>query len=198
VKALHRGDLYSWSHFDDVRDVDFNSVAWLRPRGNVIIDPLALSPHDEVHLKKLGGAAWIILTNSDHVREAARARDVFGARLAGPRGERASFPLPCDEWLEDGQELVPGLRAYELNGSKTDGELALVLEETTLVTGDLIRGQKGGVLNLLPEAKLRDKTAAVASVRALLEKHPRIDAVLVGDGWPVFRDGRARLKELLG
>jgi hypothetical protein len=25
----------------------------------------------------------------------------------------------------------------------------------------------------------------------------RIDAVLVGDGWPVFRDGRRALQELL-
>jgi hypothetical protein len=25
---------------------------------------------------------------------------------------------------------------------------------------------------------------------------PTLEAVLVGDGWPVFRDGRARLREL--
>src|SRR6185503_1208369 len=92
---------------------------------------------------------------------------------------------------------VPGLKVVELHGSKTPGELALVLEETTLITGDLIRGQRGGVLNLLPDAKLKDRAQALASVKALLEAHPRIDAVLVGDGWPIFRDGRARLEDLL-
>ena len=38
--------------------------------------------------------------------------------------------------------------------------------------------------------------AALASVRRLLS-HERLDAVLVGDGWPVFRDGRRALEELL-
>jgi glyoxylase-like metal-dependent hydrolase (beta-lactamase superfamily II) len=196
MKTLHRSDLFGWSKFDEARDIDFNSVAWVRPGGNVLVDPLPLSAHDEAHLKKLGGAAWIVVTNSEHVRDAARLRELFGAKLAGPMGERATFPLPCDAWLANGEHVVPGLRVIALDGSKTPGELALVLEETTLITGDLIRAQRGGSLNLLPDAKLKDKAAALASVKKLAEQHARIEAVLVGDGWPVFRDGHARLKEL--
>ena len=71
-----------------------------------------------------------------------------------------------------------------------------VLEGTTLVTGDLVRAHQGGRLNLLPDAKLRDRALAVASVRRLLE-HERVDAVLPGDGWPIFRNGRDALKELV-
>jgi hypothetical protein len=63
------------------------------------------------------------------------------------------------------------------------------------VTGDLVRGQRGGALNLLPDAKLLDRSAAVRSV-ADLAARPSVTAVLVGDGWPVFRDGHARLREL--
>jgi hypothetical protein len=196
LKALHRSDLFGWSRFDEARNVDFNSVAWVRPGGNVLVDPLPLSPHDEAHLVKLGGAALIVLTNSEHVRDAAHLRERFGAKVLGPAAERASFSLPCDCWLSSGSEAVPGLRAFALDGSKTPGELVLLLEETTLITGDLIRGQRGGALNLLPDAKLKDKAAAVASVRALLA-HAPIEAVLVGDGWPVFRDGLARLTELV-
>lgn len=62
---------------------------------------------------------------------------------------------------------------------------------------DLIRGQRGGALNTLPDAKLRDRGAAVRSVRELAQR-PSIVAVLVGDGWPVFREGHARLRELAG
>jgi glyoxylase-like metal-dependent hydrolase (beta-lactamase superfamily II) len=196
MKALHRSDLFGWSRFDEPRDLDFNSLVWVRPGGNVVIDPLPLSAHDEAHLKKLGGAAWIVITNSEHVRDAARLREVLGAKIAGPIAERSAFPLPCDAWLANAEHVVPGMRVVELQGSKTPGELALLLEETTLITGDLIRGQRGGSLNLLPDPKLKDKAAALASVKKLAEEHPRIEAVLVGDGWPVFRDGRARLMEL--
>jgi hypothetical protein len=87
--------------------------------------------------------------------------------------------------------------ALELHGSKTPGELAFLLEETTLVTGDLLRAHLGGRLHLLPDAKLKDPVRARASVRGLLASWPRIDAVLVGDGWPVFRGGRAVLEELV-
>jgi hypothetical protein len=196
MKALHRPELFGWSRFDEARNLDFNSVAWIRPQGNVLVDPLALSPHDEAHLKTLGGAAFIIITNSEHVRDAAAAREKFGAKVFGPGAERETFPLRCDGYLAHDQELVPGLRALELNGSKTPGELGLLLEDTTLITGDLIRGQRGGSLNLLPDAKLHDKAAALASVRTLLA-YSHIAAVLVGDGWPVFREGHARLQDLV-
>ena len=34
MKRLHRPDLYAWSSFDESRDIDFNSVAWIRPDGS--------------------------------------------------------------------------------------------------------------------------------------------------------------------
>jgi hypothetical protein len=196
VKALHRPDLFGWSAFDAARDVDFHGVAWIREGGNVLVDPLPLSAHDAAHLERLGGAAWVVVTNSDHTRGAREIAARFGARVAGPAAERDGFPIPCDRWLADGDEVAPGLTVLALDGSKTPGELALLLEGTTLITGDLVRAHRAGWLTLLPDAKLRDKARAVASVRRLAAL-PDVEAVLVGDGWPVFRDGRARLAELL-
>jgi glyoxylase-like metal-dependent hydrolase (beta-lactamase superfamily II) len=195
MKSLHRPDLYAWSAFDPERNVDFNSVAWIRPGGNVLIDPVPLSAHDRVHLEGLGGAAWIVVTNSDHVRDAPSIAADTGARLAGPAAERDAFPLACQRWLHDGEELVPGLLALELQGSKTPGELALLLDQTTLITGDLIRAHRAGSLMLLPDAKLKDRAAAVASLQRLLQ-HERIDSVLVGDGWSLFHDGHRHLRAL--
>ena len=195
VKRLHRPDLFGWSRFDEARNLDFHSVLWRREGGNVVVDPLALSEHDRRHLAELGGVAWIVVTNSDHVRDAAALAAATGARIAGPAGERTSFPIECDRWLADGDEIVPGLRAYTLEGSKTPGELALVLEETTLITGDLVRAHEGGRLCLLPDAKLTDRASALASV-ARLAALPAIEAVLVGDGWPIFRHGGEALREL--
>lgn len=194
MKQLHRPDLFAWSAFDEARNLDFNGFAWARKDGNVLIDPMPMSAHDLEHLRSLGGAALIVVTNSDHTRLAHELQGVFGAKLLGPVAEKGAFA--ADRWIADGEEIVPGLVALEMQGSKTPGELALLLEETTLITGDLIRGHRGGALNLLPDEKLSDKEAAIESVRRILE-NDAIDAVLVGDGWPIFYDGHAKLGELV-
>lgn len=160
------------------------------------MDPLPLSPHDWAHLNELGGADLIVVTNSDHTRDAAALAERLDARLAGPAAERDTFPFVCDRWVEDGDELVPGLRALALSGSKTPGELALILEESTLITGDLVRAHRPGALMMLPEAKLRDPALALDSVRRLASL-PGIEAVLVGDGWQVFGDGHRLLSRLV-
>ena len=196
MKRLHRPDLFTWSCFDESRDIDFNSVAWIRPDGNVLIDPLPLSEHDRAHLQRLGGAALVIVTNGDHTRAAEAIAKEFGAALQGPRAEREGFPLACERWLGDGDEPVPGLRVFELHGSKTPGELALVLDGTTLITGDLIRAHAATTLHLLPEAKLTDRAQAVASIKRIADTCPQIDTVLVGDGWPLFHGGAQALAAL--
>jgi glyoxylase-like metal-dependent hydrolase (beta-lactamase superfamily II) len=195
MKALHRPDLFGWSVFDEQRNVDFNTTLWVRPGGNIVIDPMPMSDHDQAHLADLGGAAWVVVTNSDHLRAARELASRTNAQLAGPAAERETWPSTCDRWLEDGDELVPGLVAFALDGSKTPGELALLIEGHTLVTGDLIRAHRGGSLMILPDPKLTDRAAAIASVQRIAEIGS-IEAVIVGDGWHVFRDGSASLRTL--
>lgn len=200
MKSLHRPDLYSWSAFDEARNVDFHGLCWVRPPtpnggGNVLVDPMPLSPHDRAHLESLGGAAWIVVTNSDHTRAAQETAAWSGAKLVGPAAERDTFPFLCDRWVAAGDEVVPRLVVHTVAGSKTPGELALVLDGTTLITGDLIRAHKAGSLMILPDAKLVDKAAAVASVRKLAAI-ASIDTVLVGDGWPLFGNGGDALRAL--
>ncbi|MBK7582578.1 MAG: MBL fold metallo-hydrolase [Myxococcales bacterium] len=195
MKKLHRPDLFSWSCFDEARNIDFNSLLWVRPAGNVVVDPLPLSAHDRAHLLELGGAALIIVTNSDHVREALAVAELTNAEIAGPGAEREKFPIPCGRWLVAGDEPVPGMKVLELHGSKTPGELALLIGEHSLVTGDLVRAHQAGSLCLLPDAKLGNRAHALESLRGLLD-HTQLEAVLVGDGWPIFRDGHRALREL--
>jgi hypothetical protein len=195
MKQLHRKDLFGWSEFNPDRNLDFNSVLWVRAGGNVLIDPLPLSAHDQNHLRQLGGAQFIIVTNSDHCRDAFHIAKVTGAVVYGPAGERGSFPIACQHWLQDNQEIVPGLVTYQLNGSKTPGELALVLDQSTLITGDLIRCHVGGELCLLPETKLANAAQARQSVNRVASL-PGITTVLVGDGWPLFNQGGEALKVL--
>ncbi|HEU4577383.1 MAG TPA: hypothetical protein VFS67_03940 [Polyangiaceae bacterium] len=195
MKQLHKPELWGWSLFNPERNLDFHSVLWRRPAGNVVIDPLPLSDHDAAHLEQLGGVRDIIVTNSDHGRAALALRDRSSARVWGPRQEPAFLASLGAEPLAPEHALGPELELIELHGSKTPGELALLLDGDTLVTGDLIRGQRAGRLNLLPDAKLVDKARALDSLASLAGRD--IEAVLVGDGWPIFRGGSAALQELL-
>ena len=196
MKRLHRPDLFGWSQFNPDRNIDFHSVLWCRDGGNVVIDPLPLSDHDRDHLTALGGVGVIVITNSDHVRDAEALAVSTSAIICGPVGEREDFPIQCNTWLGDGEDVVPGLRAIALNGSKTPGELALVVEDTTLITGDLVRAHEAGRLCMLPEPKLANLADAVASIQRLAGLDA-IETVLVGDGWPVFRGGQLALAELV-
>ncbi len=90
---------------------------------------------------------------------------------------------------------MEGLEALALEGSKTPGELAFLLCGDTLITGDLVRAQEGARLARLPDAKLKDKALALASIERLADLP--LEALLVGDGWPVFREGRRALQELV-
>lgn len=196
MKQLHRKDLFGWSEFNVERNLDFHSVLWLREQGNVLIDPLPLSKHDTEHLKSFGGATIIVITNSDHTRDAEHIAADTGAKIMGPKAEQDNFPFACSRWLSDQEEIVPGLISYSLEGSKTPGELALLLDNSTLITGDLIRCHNAGELCLLPDAKLTDKDKAIESVSRLAQVST-IDSVLTGDGWPVFKQGGTELQRLL-
>jgi Metallo-beta-lactamase superfamily len=196
MKLLHRSDLFCWSEFNSERNIDFHSIVWIRPEGNVLVDPLPLSEHNWAHLQSLGGADWIVITNSDHIRASLEIAEKTGAQIAAPGGEKDTFSIPVQRWLSDGDSIVPGLNAIELHGSKTPGELALLLEETTLITGDLVRAHQAGSLMLLPDGKLVDRSLALASVWRLAQLR-EVEAVLVGDGWQIFRDGYIYLQELI-
>lgn len=195
MKLLHRADLYGWSRFDEANNIDFHSVLWVRAEGNIVIDPLPISDHERARLIQFGGARHVVITNSDHVRDAEALRDLTHAKLYGPSAERSTFPIACDGWLEDGDEVVSGLTVFAMEGSKTPGELALLLEHATLITGDMVRAHRAGSLELLPDRKLLDPRLALASLRRLANLL-EVQAVLPGDGWPVFRDGHQLLSEL--
>ncbi len=200
MKRLHRADMFQWSAFDEARDLDFHGTLIALPTGNVAIDPMPLSDHDAAHIASLGGVGWVNISNADHVRAAGDFQARFGARIGAPaaeRGDRAYEGLRIDHWLEDGELLGCGIRVRAMRGSKTPGELAFVTPEgDTVITGDLVRGHHAGALHLLPEPKLSDRAAALASVRALLEL-PKLRHVVVGDGFSVFHRGREALLELV-
>jgi glyoxylase-like metal-dependent hydrolase (beta-lactamase superfamily II) len=196
MKLCQSENFYCWSEFNPERNIDFHSYLWCRPEGNVIFDPLPISEHDLSHLQSLGKVTAIIVTNSDHVRASEVLAQRLGCEIYGPLAERDAFPILCDRWIDQSFSDIDGLQVFELQGSKTPGELALLIEQRVLVTGDLIRCHRGGQLCLLPDAKLKDRQAAIESVKPIASIKT-IETVLTGDGWPIFACGHQALTDLI-
>ena len=201
MKALHTPRLFSWSALDEARNIDFNGTLWKSNAGNVVFDPMPLTPHNTQRLMDLGGADYVMISNSDHIRAAEAVCKLTGAQLCAPVAEQAIFRDALSElsdsaiWLGEGDEPIEGLRVIELHGSKTLGELAFLIEGHTLLCGDLIRAHSANTLMLLPDGKLNDKASAIQSLSKLI-KIDTIQHVLVGDGWPLFDRGHQALTDL--
>ena len=124
MKRLSVDNIYSWSVFNEQRQIDFSGHVWVRDEGNVVIDPVAISDADLAQLLELGGAALIIATNRDHARMTAFFRDQTGAETAAHGEDVASFPFAIDRQLTDGEEVVPGMKVVHLRHGKSPGGIA--------------------------------------------------------------------------
>ena len=189
-------DLYCWSIFSEMRQVDFNGHLWVRPEGNALIDPVPMIDSDHEQLNKLGGAAWIIITNRDHEREAHVFKNRTGAKIVVHEADADALSVKADRLIADGEEVVPGLRAIHLPFGKSPGEIALHFpEQRAILAGDIIVGDPVGHLSLLTDEKLESPTKAALALRKILALS--FDAMLVGDGHSVLQDARQRLVECL-
>ncbi len=196
MKQLMYSDIYSWSIFSEMRQLDFNGHLWVRSEGNILIDPVPMIDSDLNQLAALGGAELIVITNCDHEREAEDFRKLTGAQIAVHEADAGAMSTKVDRSLADGEEIVPGLTAIHLRYGKSAGEIALYFSEQEIVlTGDLIVGAPMGNLSLLMDDKLENPAKAALEIRKILSLS--FDTILVGDGHSILRDGRRQLVECL-
>ena len=140
MKKVMFDDMYCWSVFNDVRQIDFNGHLWVREGGNVLIDPVPMSDGDLEQFDALGGAKWIVVTNRDHEREADFFKQRTGAVVVGaPVGK---FSLLMDEKLQDPPKAALGLRKL------------LALDFDAVLVGDghsIMTGARAALLECLEE-----------------------------------------------
>lgn len=188
-------DMYCWSVFNEDRQIDFNGHLWVREEGNVLFDPVPMIESDLAQLDRLGGAAWIVLTNRDHEREAAAFRERTGARVIAHEADAGSLGVSVDRAVGEG-EILPGLQAVPLEHGKSPGEIALHWpEREAVLASDLVVGAPVGRLSLLADEKLEDAPAAALECRKLLALE--FDAILVGDGHSLVTGAREQLLRCL-
>jgi uncharacterized cupin superfamily protein len=196
MKRLIFNDIYSWSIFSEMRQIDFNGHLWVRPEGNILIDPVPMIDSDLDQFDKLGGAALIVITNRDHEREAESFRKRTGAKIVIHEADADGLEIPADRRIADEEEIVPGLQAIHLCYGKSPGEIALHFpEKRAVLSGDLVVGEPIGLLMLLADEKLADPPKAALELRKILALP--FDAILVGDGHSILQDARQRLVECL-
>jgi len=176
-----------WSRWQADRNMHFNSYFVRGEDENLLVDPLPLDDAQAERIAAAGGAAWILVTNRDHERDASAAAARFGARIAASQPDAGEMSVPADHIVCDG-EIVAGARIIALDGGKTAGEFALYFpEKQTAIVGDALWGDPAGSLRLPPDDKLQDPVLAAISLCKLRAVAPR--HLLVGDGMPVFDRG---------
>jgi len=192
-----------WGEYQPDRHIDFNGFHWQSPAGGVLIDPMPLDEAQLEELRSLGGAAWIVVTNREHLRAAPQLREALGARVLAPAEERERL---CDDachidgWFSSTADLPPELGAclqvVPLHGGKSPMEPALYLAPLqALYFADLVRSHASGALRLLPDEKIRDRAAVLTSLREVADLP--VEAVLLGDGDGLYRGADEALRELL-
>ena len=197
MKRLMFEGLYSWSVFDEEKQFDFNGHLWVRPEGNVLIDPVPMQAGDRAQLDALGGAALIVLTNRDHDREAVGFKEQTGAQLVAHEADAPLFDFPIDRTVGDGEEIVPDLRVLHLEHGKSPGEMALIWRGGQVAfIGDFVWGAPAGTVSLGAPPKVADHAQALLQLRKLLAI-PKLDALLLGDGHSIYTGAREALLALL-
>ena len=188
--------ILTWPWFSARHGYDFNGWLVRDPGGNVCIDPVEM-PDPVLEEIAREGVARIVLTNRNHFRACMKVKERTRARIAIHPADAAfarEKGTAVDEELEPGQRAGP-LVAVDAHG-KSPGEIALHWpERRILVVGDACVGKPPGECALLPDAVIDDKAALIESLRRLAKLE--FDSLLVGDGAPILKDGRAALQRLL-
>ena len=188
MKRLIFEDLYSWSVFSPERQVDFNGHLWVRPDGNILIDPVAMSDADQEHLTALGGVRSIVLTNADHEREAAALREQMGADVIVHEADADALSITPTRTFGTERRLslvyMPSISVTE----KSRRNRTLLPREGGRSLRRSGRRRPDGSIDLLADEKLADPPKAALELRKILGL--RFNTILVGDGHSIFKDAR--------
>jgi glyoxylase-like metal-dependent hydrolase (beta-lactamase superfamily II) len=188
--------ILTWPWFSEPHGYNFNGHLVRDPGGNICIDPVEPTADDMETLVR-EGVAWIVLTNRNHSRAANRVRARTGARTVIHAND-ADHARNQGTELDDGLNLGDTVGPFEVvdAAGKSPGEVALLWpDRRILIVGDAIIGNPPGQCGILPERVMDDPSRLRGSLRKLLNLD--FDILLVGDGEPILRDAKARLKELV-
>ena len=196
MKALLPG-IWQWSWFSEEKQLNFNGLFLTVGEHRIVVDPPPLTGEASALIRRQGQLDYVIVTNRDHVREAAACQADFRCQLQVPDADAPQMDLKPTKTFKDGELLPGGIWVIHLQDQKSPGESALFVQQGrgVLIVGDALIGKPAGALSLLPEEKYADATKAKAGLQRLLKY--QFDAILVGDGTSILTGAKAVVERAL-
>jgi glyoxylase-like metal-dependent hydrolase (beta-lactamase superfamily II) len=196
MKALFPG-IWQWSWFSDEKQLDFNGLFLHIGEHRIVIDPPPMTAEASTFIRRQGQLDYIIVTNRDHVREAATCQADFRCQLFVPEADAAQMNVTPTKTFKDGELLPGGVWAIHLKDQKSPGESALFIQQSKgiIIVGDALIGKPAGSLSLLPVEKYADAGKAREGLRRLLKYN--FDVLLVGDGTSILSGAKQVVERAL-
>lgn len=196
MKALFPG-IWQWSWYSEEKQVDFNGLFLHVGEHKIVIDPPPMTAEASTFIRRQGAMDYIVVTNRDHVREAAIYQAEFHCQLLVPDNDAPQMDLKPTRTFKDGELLPGGIWVVQLADQKSPGESALFIQQGkgVLIVGDALIGKPSGALSLLAPEKYRDAVKAREGLRRLLKYN--FDSILVGDGASILTGARQAVERVL-
>lgn len=190
-------DIWQWSWFSDEKQLDFNGLFLVSGEHKILVDPPPMTAEARTVVRRYEPIDYIIITNRDHIREAAVYQAEFKCQLRVPQADAAQMDVKSTNTYKDGELLPGGMWAIHLKDQKSPGESALFIERGrgVLIVGDALIGKPSGSVRLLPPEKYADVQKAKEGLRRLLKYN--FDSLLVGDGASIFVGGKQQVEQCL-
>ena len=196
MKQLLPG-IWQWSWFSEEKQLDFNGLFLSVGEHRILVDPPPMTAEAGTFIRRQGGLDYIIVTNRDHVREAASYQTDFRCQLQVPEADASQMDVKPSKTFKDGELLPGGIWVIHLADQKSPGESALYIQQGkgVLIVGDALIGKPAGSVSLLAPEKYGDLTKARAGLRRLLKYH--FDSILVGDGTSILGGAKQVVEQVL-
>lgn len=189
--------IWQWSWFSDEKQLDFNGLFLTVGEHRIVVDPPPMSADDQHDVKRGGRLDYIVITNRDHLREAALYKTEFDCQLWVPEMDAPMIEVKPDKTYKDGELLAGGIWAVHLRDQKSPGECALFIQQGkgVMIVGDALIGKPAGAVSMLTPEKYADPDKAREGLRRLLKYN--FDTLLVGDGHSILTGAKPAVESCL-
>ncbi len=196
MKQLLPG-MWQWSWFSEEKQLDFNGLFLMVGEHKILVDPPPMTAEASTFIRRNGPVDYIIVTNRDHVREAAMYQTEFKCQLQVPAADAAQMDVKPTKTFKDGELLPGGIWVIHLMDQKSPGESALFIQQGrgVLIVGDALIGKPAGSVAMLAAEKYADAAKAKDGLRRLLKYN--FESLLVGDGTSILAGGKAAVEQVL-
>jgi glyoxylase-like metal-dependent hydrolase (beta-lactamase superfamily II) len=189
--------MWQWSWFSEEKQLDFNGLFLMVGEHKILVDPPPMTAEASTFIRRNGPVDYVIVTNRDHVREAATCQAEFKCQLHVPDADAAQMEVKPTKTFKDGELLPGGIWVINLRDQKSPGESALFIQQGrgVLIVGDALIGKPAGAVSMLPAEKYADVTKAKDGLQRLLKY--QFESLLVGDGTSILTGAKQPVDQLL-